>query len=66
MNKWYIKYAKGKVYCKTGSHYIRLGEETFTRGKDDIWCTQHEKKCRSRPKRMTEKFKFVKFKRIYL
>jgi hypothetical protein len=58
------KYTNGLVYCKAGTHYVKLGIDTFTKSKDGIWCKEHCFRVRTTPKRGTAKAKLLKIKRI--
>ena len=47
------KYTNGLVYCKAGTHYVKLGIDTFTKSKDGIWCKEHCFRVHTTPKRGT-------------
>jgi len=58
------KYTNGLVYCKSGSHYIKAGIDTYTKSTTDLWCKERCFKVRTNPKRGTAKAKLLKIKRI--
>jgi hypothetical protein len=58
------KYANGLVYCNSGSHYVRVGIDTYTKSITDLWCKEHCFKVRTSPKRGTAKAKLLRIKRI--